>query len=42
MQKRSLDYSKIDVVQRELLQHVEKLGKLVNKDGTPNIDLVKR
>ncbi|XP_057764344.1 sodium/calcium exchanger NCL-like [Salvia miltiorrhiza] len=41
MQKRSLNYSKFDSVQRGLIQHVEGLGKLVNEDGTPNTLLIK-
>ncbi|XP_042025987.1 sodium/calcium exchanger NCL-like [Salvia splendens] len=41
MQQRSLDYSKIDSVERGLIQHVEQLGKLVNEDGTPNTVLIR-
>ncbi|KAL1537815.1 sodium/calcium exchanger NCL-like [Salvia divinorum] len=41
MQKRSLDYSKFDSVERGLMQHVEQLGKLVNEDGTPNTVLIR-
>lgn len=42
MQKRSLDYSKFDSVQRRFLQHVEKLGKVVKEDGKVDVDLIKR
>ncbi|KAH6790323.1 hypothetical protein C2S51_005329 [Perilla frutescens var. frutescens] len=41
MQKRSLNYSKFDIVQRGFMQHVERLGKLVKEDGTLDINLIK-
>ncbi|KAH6829133.1 hypothetical protein C2S53_014827 [Perilla frutescens var. hirtella] len=41
MQERSLNYSKFDIVRKGFLQHVKRLGQLVNQDGKLNIDLIK-
>ncbi|KAH6777718.1 hypothetical protein C2S52_006683 [Perilla frutescens var. hirtella] len=40
MQRRSLKYSGLGIVQRGFIQHVERLGKLVKEDGTLNTNLI--
>ncbi|XP_047955245.1 sodium/calcium exchanger NCL-like [Salvia hispanica] len=41
MQERSLKYSEFDIVRTGFLQHVKRLGQLVNPDGKLNADLIK-
>ncbi|CAI9783712.1 unnamed protein product [Fraxinus pennsylvanica] len=42
IQQRSLDYSKYEILRTGFLEHMERLGKLVNEDGKLNIPVIKK
>lgn len=42
IQQRSLEYSKYEILRTGFLEHMERLGKLVNEDGKLNIPVIKK